>query len=390
MNQDVYLELTEQIISSKSFGRSDTYANMLRYLVKCSIEDNIPKETTIANDIFGKENFDPAESTLIRVYAYNLRKKLQKYYENEGVNDKIILQIPKGNYEVLFVNKSKEKSTLFPPSRIWGIAIILTFLLVPFLFDFNKLNEAASLALWEDILEGERTSMLVLGDLFIYSEEDSIKERQVTIRDPFINSKAEFESLKLNDDNKTSSLEPLSYAFLIRNSATWVKDLSKVFYQADTDFIIRTMSRFNPKELSDNDLVVVGMLKTLGVFKDYFSKEGYQINGDILTHINEKSGEISIYSPKGDADQYHTDYAIILKVNGPNNNSIYLFAGIWDTGASQSLKTFTDYKLALDIQNQLKETFGEIPDSYKILLEVSGIDRMELNSKIIHLEKIDN
>ncbi len=390
MNKDSYFEITEQIIASKSFGRSDTYANMLRYLVKCSIDDNIPKETTIASDIFGKENFDPSESTLIRVYAYNLRKKLQKYYENEGVNDKIVLNIPKGNYEVLFGDKSKEKTSLLPPTRIWLVAIILSFLIIPFLFDFNRPNSSASLTIWEDIFDSNRNSMLVLGDLFIYREKDSILDRTLTIRDPNVNSNEEFEAKKIEANSKGLEIDPLSYAFLIRNSSTWVKDLSRVFYQGDKDFVIRSMSRFNPKELSDNDLIVVGMLKTLGVFSDYFIKEGYSVDKDKLVYFDKVANKTTSYVTKGDADTYHTDYAVIMKLKGPNNNSIYLFGGIWDTGASQSLKTFTDYKLALNIQNQLREKFGEIPDNYKILLEVSGIDRMELNSKIIHLEKIDN
>ena len=109
MNKEHYLSIVDGIIASKSFGRSDTYANMLKYLVTCSLEANIPKETTIASEIFGKERFDPSQSTLIRVYIYNLRKKLKKYYENEGINDEVFLEIPKGSYEVKFTKKVKEK-----------------------------------------------------------------------------------------------------------------------------------------------------------------------------------------------------------------------------------------------------------------------------------------
>jgi|GEM_PF-4647823 len=37
----------------------------------------------------------------------------------------------------------------------------------------------------------------------------------------------------------------------------------------------------------------------------------------------------------------------------------------------------------------MRDKYGKIPENYKVLIEVSGIDRMELNSKIIHLEKIE-
>lgn len=386
MNKKQYLGIVDGIIASKSFGRSDTYANMLKYLVTCSLDANIPKETTIASDIFGKERFDPSQSTLIRVYIYNLRKKLKKYYENEGINDEVFLEIPKGSYEVKFTKKVKEKKAI--GLKKWHILLLLSFIIIFTVFINYKPNEISKTALWKNILENDRPTMLVLGDLFIYNEKDSIKGGLKTIREPEINSIEEFETLVLPNHNKSTNVEPLTYAFLIRNSATWVKDLSKVFFQVDKDFIIRTMSRFNPKELSDNNLIVVGMLKTLGIFKDYLGKEGFTLNKGVLKYTDEKTNKIYRYTPKGDADEYHTDYAIILKVKGPNNNNIILFGGIWDTGASQSLKQFTDLKLAKDLENTMLEKFGEIPDNYKILLEVSGVDRMELNSKILHLEEI--
>lgn len=104
-NNKAYNKIIAKIISSKSFGQSNTYANLLLFLVASTLEEDIPKETTIASEILGKPNFDPSQSTLVRVYIYNLRKKLSKYYSKEGKEDKIIVQIPKGSYEVRFVEK---------------------------------------------------------------------------------------------------------------------------------------------------------------------------------------------------------------------------------------------------------------------------------------------
>lgn len=367
MDKELCLSVVERIIASKSFGRSDTYANMLKYLVECTLNSKVPKETTIASEIFGKEKFDPSQSTLIRVYAYNLRKKLVKYYENEGINDTIILKIPRGGYRVLFIDKTKKTKPKTRLNKVWIIAIILSFVLIPFLFNYSKSEDISKIELWKDFLISEKATMLVLGDLFIYNEIDSITGKTKTVRNTSINSKEEFETSKLNFAAKGARLEPLSYAFHIRNSVTWVKDLSRVFYLAEKDFVIRTMSRFNPKELSDNDLLVVGMLKTFGIFKDYLNKEGYNVFKGMLTYTDKNTGEKQVYTPSGDADEYHTDYAIIIKLSGPNNNSICLFGGLWDTGASQSLKSFTDFKLAKGIEAAMEDKFGEIPENYKIL-----------------------
>lgn len=390
MKNEEYRNIVKRITTSKSFGRSDTYANLLRYLVECTLSNTIPKETTIASDIFGKDNFDPSESTLIRVYVYNLRKKLIKYYENEGANDLLVLRIPKGSYEVKFIERTSSDAPALQSKTYWGIGLglILSTLIYLSLF-FNSQQPDFKTALWQDLFISKKPTMVVLGDLFIYKETDSITGRAKIVRDPAINSMEEFKIEKNNKANTGVALEPLSFPFLIKNSATWIKDLSRVFYNVEKDFVIRTMSRFNTKELADNDLIVVGMLKTLGIFKDYFYKQGYTIAPDTLTYTDKETNQKYFYAPRGDADIYHTDYAVILKVSGPNNNNVYLFGGVWDTGVSESLKYFTDYKLAQQLEDALINKYGEVPDNFKILLEVNGIDRMELSSKILHLERIN-
>ena len=226
MDKEPYTSIVESIIATKSFGRSDTYANMLRYLVECTIKGNIPKETTIASDIFGKEGFDPSQSTLIRVYAYNLRKKLAKYYENEGINDSVMIKVPKGSYKVKFVNKAEPEKQKIKPSKVWISATTGFIFLIILIFYNYKTETISETRLWKSILSSEKMTMLVLGDLFIYNEIDSISGKTKTIRNPSINSKEEFETSQLDLTETGVTLEPLSYAFHIRNSVNWVKDLS--------------------------------------------------------------------------------------------------------------------------------------------------------------------
>lgn len=51
--------------------------------------------------------FNPAEDPSICVYISNLRKKLKKYYSEEGKRDKVKLGIPPGHY---FMNNSKDEN----------------------------------------------------------------------------------------------------------------------------------------------------------------------------------------------------------------------------------------------------------------------------------------
>lgn len=394
-----YLALVEKIIESRSFGRSDTYANLLRYLMACSLEDRVPKEATIAAEIFGKTGFDPSQSTLVRVYLYNLRKKLKKYYSQEGTNDTVVLHIPTGSYRIEFSSSESQPSiaknkTSFS-KRIVVIALLafaivtLGYLLFP---EKDSMLSFDKEPLWQDLLYADQQTKLLLGDLFIYTEFDSTLGTTRILRDPRINSRLEFDIYRGQHPEISDELGTLSYGLLIQSSALWIKRLTEIFHAAKKDYTIRMVSRFNPKELQDYDIMVVGMIKTLGLFRSYFANSAfrYDIDDDALVVRNSSVGEATVYKPSGDPDAYHTDYAVMAKFPGPNNNTVYLFGGIWDTGATQSLKCFTDVRLLETVKAEMVKTLGEVPEYYEVLLEVNGVDRMELTPKILQVHAISN
>ncbi len=388
----------ETIIASKSFGKSGTYANLLRYLVKCSANDNVPKETTIAAEIFGKNDFDPSQSTLVRVYVYNLRKKLKNYYQNEGSKESKIVKIPKGSYAIEIAER-KNDATIESKTSKWRWAVLLATLLIASLglnFFLGSNSKKTMLVdkngLWKDLIESELPKMVVLGDLFIYSERDTATTMTRTIRGPNINSLQEFEEFKSKNAQPDIEIGALTYTYLILGSAQWIKKLSEIILSIESDYTIRTMSRFNPKQLQDYNIIVVGMHKTLGVFRSFYKNSyfEYDAQNDAFIYKMSESDEPIVYKPKGDADSYHTDYSLMAKVPGPNNNTIYLFSGIWDTGATQSLKNFTDAKLLEELETRIKSKFGTLPQYYEVFFEVNGIDRMELSSKVLHINKLED
>ncbi|MEQ8217044.1 MAG: hypothetical protein RH981_02335 [Arenibacter sp.] len=395
-NHSKYDKIIAKILNSKSFGHSNTYANLLLFLVASTLEEDIPKETTIAAEILGKPNFDPSQSTLVRVYIYNLRKKLAKYYAKEGKDDTIILQIPKGSYEVRFVDKkvitSKKpntwsKGTIFILFFLFAISLAYNIFLYPGRHNRNPINENG---LWKDLFINQKPLMVLLGDLFIYQEDNTKIGTQKIIRDPSINSLEDYDKFLLEQSDTDIIYEPLSYSLLIYNSALWIKDLSEIFSHNQNDFTIRNMVRFNPKELPDNNFIVLGMMKTFGLFKDYLAGPSLYYNNQdqSIVYSNGQNGIETVYRPYGDPNGHHTDYGFITKVPGPNNNNIYLFGGIWDTAASQSLKYFTSPKLLKELESALIGKYGSLPKYYQIVLEVKGVDRMELSSKIIIMEEI--
>jgi len=99
------LEQTERILASRHFRSAKSLERFLRHVVEKKLcgEENSLKEYSIGLDVFQRgANYDPKSDAVVRVQATLLRKKLAAYYAEEGMNDPIIVDLPKGHYVASF------------------------------------------------------------------------------------------------------------------------------------------------------------------------------------------------------------------------------------------------------------------------------------------------
>ena len=135
--------ILEEILESEDFRQAQKYQELLRYLVRTAINGEAVKEATIAVEFFSKDAaFDPAMDSSVRAYISNLRRKLDHYYLTKGKDDDIRLAIPKGHYNVEFIQTSNRQKLRSPMSRKrLGLLYIPLVLLALF----------AAIAIWQSI-----------------------------------------------------------------------------------------------------------------------------------------------------------------------------------------------------------------------------------------------
>ena len=93
----------DQILRSRTFNLAQRSRAFLRYAVENSLRGNAPKEYVIAVDVLGRgEDYDPAIDATVRVEAGRLRGRLREYYDTEGKDDPIFIDMPKGGYSAVF------------------------------------------------------------------------------------------------------------------------------------------------------------------------------------------------------------------------------------------------------------------------------------------------
>ena len=103
------LEQIDRLIGSHALHGSESLCKLLRYLAKHAVDHpGTPiKEFQIATEVFGRsDDFDPQLDSMVRVQAGRLRSKLAEYYSSDGVDDPIVVELPKGTYLLSFHHRN--------------------------------------------------------------------------------------------------------------------------------------------------------------------------------------------------------------------------------------------------------------------------------------------
>jgi serine/threonine-protein kinase len=95
----------DRILNSKSFEGVDRLKRFLSFVVAETLAgrgDQL-KEFAVGEQVFDKgADFDPRSDPIVRVQAGRLRARLTRYQLEEGQNDELILELPKGRYVPIF------------------------------------------------------------------------------------------------------------------------------------------------------------------------------------------------------------------------------------------------------------------------------------------------
>lgn len=100
----------ERLVSSQTLHGSESLRKLLQYLAQQTLDHPglQVKEHQIATEVFGRpSDFDPQLDSLVRVQAGRLRSKLTAFYESEGVEDHVLVELPKGSYVLAFHHRQK-------------------------------------------------------------------------------------------------------------------------------------------------------------------------------------------------------------------------------------------------------------------------------------------
>lgn len=137
--RELILAALERIVVSATFRRSQRHRHFLRHVVLAALDNEQEqlKEVIIGLEVYGRQlpGYDPRNDPVVRVEAGRLRTKLERFYEEEGVDEVFEITIPVGGYMPQFtarpqatMRESKQRSiAILPFSNLTGHADDTTF-----------------------------------------------------------------------------------------------------------------------------------------------------------------------------------------------------------------------------------------------------------------------
>jgi hypothetical protein len=416
VNQEEVYQALERVLSSKYFVHAPMKQKFLRLICEYHLKGRGSElnEFLIGQEVFGRDsNYNPSTDPIVRVGAHGVREKLELYYQKEGLDDEIRMEMPVGSYNLCFVRNQRqrpeEEQTILPavispelPVRNrWHLLIypILAALLlvIGFLFFYNgRLREQVEALtsqkdlesyklVWEPFIKNGSPTLMVLSNPSVFrfinpADPDPIITKSIPLTTE--ETSASFEALPNKSMIKIIPVPRLtltSDTYTGIGEAIGVHRVTNVFRSFEKHIALRQSRTVSVEDLKNQNVIVLGSVWVNNWSGKLPAREEFIYSNDVtVKNLNPKPGEQPEYRAVFDKQngKLIEDYAIITV--GPNiseRDIVMNLAGLHSEGTAAAAE-FVTTKHYLTEFNQKLQSLGWNSGSHKYYqaLLKAGVD----------------
>lgn len=340
----------ERLVNSHTLHGSESLCKLLRYLGDHAVKHpgTSLKEYQIATEVFGRSvDFDPHLDSLVRVQAGRLRSKIAEYYSSEGIDDPVVVELPKGTYALAFHPATGQTRALLrdgherDPQKRDAVYPYRTVALLSILL---ALAIAAIVVLWVNRATADRTAaeqsipsaLRVFWNGFsaapdppwvIFSNGAFVGRPETGLR--YFNPARDSREAIL--DHYTGVGEVLA-----------VNDLDQVFTELHRSIRVKRGSLFSLDDAQNNNLIFVGSPAENLSLRDIPNTHEFVFQrptsgsrkGDLaIVNVHPQADETKMFLGSPSGEPLTEDYAIVGLLPGMNpSRSILILAGTTTIG----------------------------------------------------------
>lgn len=347
--------LLKRILASRQFASADSLKRILRYLCQhASTADAQVKEYDIAVDVLGRQrSFDPKLDPIVRVNIASIRERLRAYFETEGRDEALHLDIPKGQYRVTFHEANKVNA---PAHQ-------------------TKLVNPALHKFWQPYLSEAYVNQMVFTELLFFRNDEGTYIRNIYVND--INAGREQLQERVSGHD-IAAYKP-SFHFVSAGEMHCMLSLTRMFGEIGARVEAKNTRFSSWSTLRNSNLILIGSSRTNSFLDSVQGGNNFLITADRIENLNPQPGEERFYIGTRHTDgklEKVREYAVVTRQPGLIPNCfITTVAGNHGRaieGAGDFLSTETRVQTLLHLMNLAEAR--TLPAHFQIILRIDMID----------------
>lgn len=357
---EAHQQLLRAILASPQFANAESLRRILQYLFDRAMQGETAgvKEYDIAVTALRRpDSFDPKADPIVRVSMGGIRERLRSFFENEGSNQDLRLEIPKGQYRAVFHEGALEEK--------------------------RPRKDDARTRFWAPYLKPPAANTLVYTELLFFRDDSGDYVRNIYVNDLSRAGAALKEHIPQLD---TSNWKP-SYHFVSAGEMHCLLALTSSFHELGAPLDVRNSRFFAWNELRHSNLILIGSARTNTMVNSLQGDEPFVITDECIVNSRPLEGEEATYRghrfQEGKLERL-VEYAIITRRHGLVGSSVITMVS---ANHGRAIEGAGQY---LSREDKLRELLGkmnvqEAPAHFQALLRVDMID---FDEEVVNVEYV--
>jgi hypothetical protein len=372
-------EELRRVLESKYFAGSPKKVRFLEFVAEQTFRGNRDRlnEYLIGAEVYDRgPQFDQQKDPIVRVQAHEIRRLLKKYYDSEGKNSLIRVDLPSGRYVPVFTRNAapeaeavpvpEQPAVPAPPSglgnrlhmaltAILAIACLVLAILLsargrqagPNLSHSEAYTIPANLDwFWHPFLPPAEPPLIVIPNhplLRAAHDGDSAQTLAGGHEIPK-SSLPEFRDTIHFRELKRFVFVPSLTDFTAVGETLGVVKLCEMFFRAGDPCRVQPSRLVNFEEIKNGNAILLGGSQSWSG-RVFLEEQGFQLQSGVILNRKPQQGEKPTYRPEFDpvTNQLTRDYALVLMLpNERRDRRVLLIYGIYTQGSQAAIEFLTN------------------------------------------------
>lgn len=420
-------EELRRVLESRYFSGSPKKVRFLEFVSEQTFRGNSEKlnEYLIGAEVYDRgPDFDQQKDPIVRVQAHEIRRLLKKYYDEDGKNNLIRLELPSGRYVPVFSRNSSVESPESAPeppipatpsnarSRLHLVLTVtlalISIVLAVLLFTREKQNamgarpSAGGYSLpanldwfWHPFLPPADAPLIVIPNHPILRAAHDGDSPQTIAGGHEIpkSSLPEFRDTIHFRELKRFIFVPSMTDFTAVGETLGVVRLCEMFFKAGDPCRVQPSRLVNFEEIKNANSILLGGSQNWSgrVFLDV---AGFHMQSGVILNQQPRPGEKQLYRPEFDpvTNQLTRDYALVLMLpNERPDRRVLLIYGIYTQGSQAAIEFLTNPDRMAELKQALLDSSSDhktLPPYYQVLLTTTVENAVPGNATIVAVRTI--